>query len=1165
MHIRKSRSIRTRLAILVFAAVGAAVVLTTLLGVWKETVRYAEARRETTLAVAHAFAAAAAPATRTGDGTAAFAAIRGIADVPGILFSELRSAAGPVLATTGAATRLQSDVEAQEEGISPLRLLFSRDLGVRVPVVSGGEEVGTLALVADMSGLRRAILQTLLVTLLGGATALVVGLAVAARLQRGLTGPLARLTETMSRIRRSHDYRTRLEVESDDEVGILVDGFNTMLGEIGERDLKLARHRQDLEREVDERTRDLKLARDAAEEASAAKSAFLATMSHEIRTPMNGVLVMAELLASSGLPERQQRYADVVARSGQGLLAIINDILDFSKIESGKLELESVALNPADLADEVVTLFAERARSKGLDLAAHVAPDTAAAATGDPVRLNQIIGNLVNNALKFTEAGYVLLTVRPDPERPGFTEFAVHDSGIGIPEDKIGTLFEAFAQADQSTTRRFGGTGLGLAICRRLVEAMGGEFRVTSRVGKGSTFAFSVPLAGEPAAWPAVAGAKRAVVAVGGEATTLALVRYLAAAGYEVAGADERAGARVALAVVGEDAPAPEADVVLRLCPIGAEVAPAGAVALLTKPLLAAELRETLGRVAAGRSLRDAAARARKTERLPQYRGLPVLVADDSPVNREVMVETLSRFGIVPDLAADGLEAVSAVAAKTYALVFMDGSMPELDGFEATRRIRSAEPAGSHVPVVALTAHVVGSEAEAWRGAGMDGVVHKPFTIDDIARCLATHCAGRRTEAVEGADPVEPPVASAAVPVAAPSPAGEAEPPLLSPEMLAQLDEMAAAGRSDFVERVFGLYLEHAPGSREALRAAVGSGDAEAAGKAAHVLKSMSYNIGAARVAALAGAVERAARERGEQPGTAERGRLDAALDATLEAIRRRLAGGSEEPDPSATLISGPASGEDELAAALESALASDELTLVYQPLVDRHTRLTAGVETLLRWDRNGLPVSPGEFIPVAERSGLIVGIGDYVLRHACARAKGWGIDLAVNISPAQLQDRDFPARVETILAETGCDPRRLVLEVTEYALLEDEETGLAAIGRLKEKGIRFALDDFGTGYSSLTYLRRLPFDEIKIDRSFVASAETAIDCATIIHAVVSIGRSLGKKIVAEGIETEGQLRFLSAAGVHLFQGYLLGTPMSPEDIEARLAAEREEALAKAM
>ena len=373
--------------------------------------------------------------------------------------------------------------------------------------------------------------------------AALVGIAVALRMQRRITGPIQNLTRAMAEVRESHDFSTQVERKSDDETGIMVDAFNDMLAQIRLRDDHLAQHRANLETTVDERTRDLRVAKEAAESANVAKSEFLATMSHEIRTPMNGMLVMAELISGSELAPRQQRYAEVIVKSGQSLLSIINDILDFSKIEAGSLELERIPVDPGAVIDDVLNLFWERAASNGLDLAGYVSSDVPALIEADPVRLNQVLSNLVNNALKFTETGHVCVIARKSPvqavDGDGLTiEFAVQDTGIGIPQDKISGLFSAFTQADQSTTRKYGGTGLGLAICKKLVRAMGGEIGATSKEGEGSIFSFSVATRSlEDGAAPDHTGAgglSRAVVALDGSITPKVIGNYLRTHGVAV-------------------------------------------------------------------------------------------------------------------------------------------------------------------------------------------------------------------------------------------------------------------------------------------------------------------------------------------------------------------------------------------------------------------------------------------------------------------------------------------------------------------------------------------------------------------------------------------------------------------------------------------------------
>ncbi|MBM3519571.1 MAG: hybrid sensor histidine kinase/response regulator, partial [Alphaproteobacteria bacterium] len=320
---------------------------------------------------------------------------------------------------------------------------------------------------------------------------------------------------------------------ADGETGLLIDAFNRMMAEIRVRDQALEGSRQTLEMKVAERTRQLKTAKEVAEVANRAKSDFLATMTHEIRTPMNGLMVMAELLNAANLGPRQQRYAEIVLKSGQGLLSIINDLLDLSKIEAGKLDLEKIPVDPTAIADDVVGLFWEHAAGKGLDLAARSSPTVPRKVLADPVRLNQILTNLTNNALKFTETGQVLISLHFEAGR---LVISVADSGIGIRREKIDRLFEAFTQADQSTTRRYGGTGLGLTICRRLVDAMGGVITVQSEFGKGSIFRVSIPVdIAEPARPAAASGGLRATVIGGGKATVSALGTALLGRGFEVA------------------------------------------------------------------------------------------------------------------------------------------------------------------------------------------------------------------------------------------------------------------------------------------------------------------------------------------------------------------------------------------------------------------------------------------------------------------------------------------------------------------------------------------------------------------------------------------------------------------------------------------------------
>jgi signal transduction histidine kinase len=657
----KPRSIRLKLLLLVALAVALANLAVAGVSLWQEAARYASMKRDTLVSTAEVLAAAAARPTKQKDIPAIYEAIRAIGRVAGLTYVGVESADGRPMADMGATEQLLGDIVLDEtsRAISIPALVSSRSIEVSTPIILAGETIGRLRLMSDTADLAPRLLATLWTTLAGLGIALALGLVVALRLQAAITRPLTALTKTMAKVTADHDYSASLVATTHDEVGVLVNGFNSMLSGIRERDANLARHREHLEREVSDRTADLRVARDAAEFANARKSEFLATMSHEIRTPMNGMLVMAELLAATDLPTRSRRYADVIARSGQSLLAIINDILDFSKVEAGKLELERVPTPACETVETVLSLFAERARSKGLDLAGYIAVDIPERIEADPVRLTQVLSNLVNNALKFTHAGGVTLSVERDPDQSRNLRFSVRDTGIGIPEDKIDTVFGAFSQADQSTTRQYGGTGLGLAICLKLVEAMGAKIEVRSKVGEGSIFSFSIPclMDGEVARpWPRLAAGTRVSLCVVEAPTSMSLQRYLEAAGCAVAVIEATGIGRalaepgfvvadaVTLRLVGTSAHSAVANVI-ELTALGEPCGDAStgfSDATLARPIARDELAQILARAAAGEPLRDVSVSSRVAATTQSsFTGARVLVADDSPVNIEVAIKRL--------------------------------------------------------------------------------------------------------------------------------------------------------------------------------------------------------------------------------------------------------------------------------------------------------------------------------------------------------------------------------------------------------------------------------------------------------------------------------------------------------------------------------------------
>ena len=451
----------------------------------------------------------------------------------------------------------------------------------------------------------------------------------------------------------------------------------------------------------------------------------------------------------------------------------------------------------------------------------------------------------------------------------------------------------------------------------------------------------------------------------------------------------------------------------------------------------------------------------------------------------------------------------------------------------------------------------------------MDDVVHKPFTLGQLAQTIAKllpHLSTEQPASDQSPMPAEP-VASREQRLQ------RDDTLLLDPDVISQLRQLQSMGKGEFVRKVVGLYMEHAPTAVDRIRQAASSGRADECSKAAHALKSMSFNIGAKRVAELALAIETAAQTQDTVPNSAVIEKLREVIGMTLEGLKASNDLGSERKDLGSErkdlgsaerteaspdeLPAVTASGE--LERTLPAALVRNEFFLLYQPIVDRTGTRTCGVEALIRWNREGgEPVSPLDFIPLAEGSGLIHDIGDWVLRRACEDAAAWpSLTLAVNVSPLQFTRADLVERFGRILSETRFDGRRLELEITEGALLKAERAVLATMECLIARGATFALDDFGTGYSSLTYLRRFPFAKLKIDRSFIANLDTAVD-ATLVHAIVSIGRSLGLSLVAEGVEDAEQQRFLSAAGIHFMQGNRFGRPMTRDAISERLRMEQE-------
>jgi signal transduction histidine kinase/DNA-binding response OmpR family regulator len=545
-----------------------------------------------------------------------------------------------------------------------------------------------------------------------------------------------------------------------------------VLGRLRRTATDLADLNQSLERRIAERTEEARRLKEEAEQASRAKSAFLANMSHEIRTPMNAVIGMTGLLLDTPLTAEQRDFAQVIRASGDSLLDVINDVLDFSKIESGRLELEQQPFDLPECVEASLELLAVRAAEKGLELAYLIEPHTPLTLVGDAARLRQVLVNLVGNAVKFTPHGEVFVSVSSGPAAGGRHElhFAVRDTGIGIPPDRMDRLFRAFSQVDSSTTRRYGGTGLGLAISKCFAEAMGGRMWAESEVGRGTTFHFTLVAEAVPGKVRACDSADQALLRgkclliVDDHEINRRIVRLRAESwGMRTR---ETAFPREALAWVEQGEPfdagildmqLPEMNGVMLAAAIrrhrDARALPLIALtslgrtdrlsqgtafsAFLHKPLKPSQLYDALVGLFAGRSppVREPAAvsaAGKLADRLP----LRILLAEDVGVNQRMVLLMLAKMGYRADVAGNGLEAIEALERQTYDLVLMDVQMPEMDGLEATRRICARWPADARPRIAALTADALAEDRAACQAAGMDDYLSKPVQIKELQAAL---------------------------------------------------------------------------------------------------------------------------------------------------------------------------------------------------------------------------------------------------------------------------------------------------------------------------------------------------------------------------------------------------------------------------------------------